>query len=128
MAQIYDSSVGQQYPLTVTASGWTTLSAKGIVYQTSDGAWRMRFNIQGSVGSSTRTSFTVTVANVTFKSGTAEQAVSAYSDASTIGGYVTYASANAGNGVLQCFHASVATTAYKYSGDVELDSRPSFAV
>jgi hypothetical protein len=47
----------------VTGTDWTTSSAVAIPYQTSDGAWRMKFNIAGTL-SSTTASFTGTISGI----------------------------------------------------------------
>ena len=38
----------KQYSLIVTGTNWTTSRAVGVPYQTTDGSWRLRFNITGA--------------------------------------------------------------------------------
>jgi hypothetical protein len=115
-----------QYDLTVTGTSWTTLRAKGIPYQTADGAWRLKFNVVGSVTSASRANYTAAISGVVFKNITSfYQSISA-SPTSNLTMQQAYATFNTGN--LVCEHASGTTTQYTYSGDVELEAKPIWAV
>jgi hypothetical protein len=116
-----------QYSLTVTGTNWTTVRAVGIYYQEQDGVPRFKFNIIGTL-SSTATDFTGTISGVTFKSGSSLfQAITAHMQQdgtairSIIGSYVTPSSSTFYVG------ASGATNRICVSGDVELESIPSWA-
>lgn len=122
----------KQYDCTVTSSltNWATTRAVCIPYRVMDSSgnwniWRMKFNIRGTCDSATRTSGTVSVTGVTFKNTSSfDQAIYGYCGAGQDinQGYV---SANTSSITIQ--HASGATTYYVFSGDVELDSKPSWA-
>ena len=115
----------QQYNLTVTGSNWTTTRAVGVPYKTTDGSWRLKFNIVGAVSAATRTEYTVTIAGVTFKN-----VASFYQDVSA--GPMdagptrerSFVTPNTGN--ITTDHSSFSTTTYNYSGDVELNVQPDF--
>lgn len=111
----------KQYTLTVTGTNWTTTRAVGIPYKTLDGAWRFVFNIAGAVTSQSQN--TLTINGVVFKN-TANhyQSITALAaDATANTGYCT---PNAST----IFVKSAANTlAWYISGDVELDSKPTFA-
>ena len=119
---------GQQ-PLIVTSTqaGWTTTRAVGIYYQDQDGNHRLKFNISGSITSATFISATQTITGVTFKN------VSGYAGAccGVLGGNTTitpnvFSSPNTGNVVMNSASAA-GVTALHMSGDVELESRPTWA-
>ncbi len=113
-----------QYDLTVTGSGWTTNRAVGVVYKCGGGQYRMGFNIKGTVTSATRTSYTIAISNVIFNIAAGLQSVSCIDNnpvAQVVGAY-------GGTGNITTFHASSTVIYYCFSGDVELESKPSFAV
>ena len=83
----------------------------------------MKFNIYGTVPSSSRTSYTVTISGVT--SVAAQQIISVSHDADTTG-FISLQRMNASSGELIAAHASGTTTQYGFSGDVELASKPTF--
>lgn len=121
MAQVFDSSVGKQYLLTLSATNLSTYRAPAVPYQTLDGAWRMRFNIYASVSVAT-SNVSITITGVTFKSGM-QQACSAVGNNGGSVGW--YAAANGGASTITW--ASNATgTEIIISGDVELNAKPSF--
>lgn len=116
----------RQYTLTVTGTNWTTVRAVGVPYRTLDGVWRLRFNITGTTSSSSRTSYLVTISGVAFKSGAGNyQAISAFSPSGS-GFALGQMFTGLGNGELTIVHASGTTGAYSFSGDVELDAKPTF--
>jgi hypothetical protein len=109
--------------LTVTGTGWTTASAFGLPYQTREGLWRLRFNIEGTVSSSVRTSYSATISGVTFLLGTNQSASgdgSGLTDAPKI-------STGSNNGNINFSHSSNTTDAYRASGDVDLASKPTIS-
>ena len=126
-------SIGQQYTPTITSTqaGWTTTRSVAVVYQTVDGAWRMTFNIVGSVTSYTSSG----PISITFQSTTVFKNVTSFFQTITnmpggaggvfsAGGYV-----NPNTGDVTLYPPSVPSniTGYYVSGDVELDSQPSWA-
>ena len=109
----------------VTGTGWTTVSATAIPYKTSNDVWRLKFNVAGTVSSASRTTFTVSMSGVTFKTLTnGHQAVSASLNVSGTG---AHGIAEEGTDNLVLYHPTQTTTGYRYSGDVELDSIPTWA-
>lgn len=115
----------KQVDLTVTGTNWTTVKAVGVAYADSTGAWRLTFNISGSMTAASRTGVTLTVTGITFKntSGFA-QAVHTIADVQSL--FVqTYCNPNTGNLVLA--HGSTTTEAYNLSEDVALESKPTWA-
>ena len=116
-----------QTALTASASPTATITrAVGIAYTDIGGVWRLRFNIMWTVASGTRTSATLTLSGVTFKNVTnLAQAISVTSNVGASAyqqGYV-----NPNTGVITVEHASATTTSYYVSGDVELESKPTWA-
>lgn len=119
----YASSATQtQYNLTVTGTNWTTVRAIGVPYVTSNGIWRLRFNIQGSFFPAFATP-TLTLDGVVFSNSfTSGQAVSAYGAQASY--YKGIAYPNVGNLSFEC---GVNTAGWTISGDVELQSKPTWA-
>jgi len=99
-------------------AGWVTTRAVGVFYKTSNGAWKLNFNIVGAAG--INTDFSVTVTGVTFKNvANNYQAISVGS----VGGFITYNYATPNSSVVRCtYNANV--TSIRVSGDVELDAKP----
>jgi len=111
--------------VTSTVAGWTTARAVGVYYQDQDGNHRLKFNIAGTVTTGTYTGGTWTISGVTFKNiSNYYQAIAPFSNASNgTSGYVS-----PGLATIIIFHASSAgTDRYGLSGDIELDSKPSWA-
>jgi hypothetical protein len=117
---------GQTYngvALTVTGSNSFVLSRGVLIpYRTSDGAWRLRFNI-GSSGSTASATHSVTIAGIVFHAGYT-QATSCLTTSGGLSMVASYTSAN-GNSV-NCI-SSAAYMAPTYSGDAELVSKPTWA-
>lgn len=109
----------KQYDLTVTGTGWTTGVAKGIPYQTQDGNWRLKFNIRGTITSSS--SFTLTLTGVLFADNTGQSVAAAR----TAGSAPYDASCQAYNSSFFVASSSVGT-GFCFSGDVLLASKPTF--
>ena len=111
----------------VTGYGDTTTANDGVVravltpYKTDDGAWRARLNISGTLDSGA-TSCTLTISGVTFKNGASWQPVSVFQGSPSSTG-IAYVTENTSTLV----GASAASlTTWDFSGDVELDSKPSW--
>lgn len=112
-----------QYSLTVTGSvALTGYRAVGIYYQDQDGNHRLKFNISSTVASGSRGGNTLTITGITFKNSGFSQAVSGYTDAAA-----TYASATSNSNTIPVVHGTATTTVYSVSGDVELESKPTWA-
>jgi hypothetical protein len=112
----------RQYNLTVTGTDWTTEKAVGVPYQTDEGIWRLKFNIEGTVTSASRSSYTLAITGVTFVNGS-NQSVSG--DGSGLAN-APRVSTGSNNGNINFSHTSTTTDAYRTSGDVELESKPTF--
>lgn len=114
---------GQQ-ALTVTSSvAFTGYRAVGIYYQDQDGNHRLKFNIVGTVAGGSRTGTTLTITGVTFKNATSYfQAVTGVTDA-----VATAANVNPNAATLAIVHTAATTAIYGASGDVELESKPTWA-
>jgi hypothetical protein len=111
--------------LTVTSSVSPTSSFyKFIPYQLADGSWRMRFNI-GLVFSASQTSGSLTVTGVTFKSNGAIAYQSASVANSSAPAAVQGIYDNTANTIR--FFSSAGANNWGISGDVELDSKPTWA-
>lgn len=114
-----------QTEVSVTGTGWTTTRAVFIPYQTSNGVWRLRFNVSGLDSTS---NVDLTIAGVTFRTlANYYQGVTASFD----GIYSGRAFVINGTSTLrvQGGYAGTPTTfaAAYLSGDVELDSKPTWA-
>ncbi len=110
---------------TVTMDLVETVSrAVAVPYQTSDGAWRMIFTIASVVGAGVRTSGTYTIPGVTFKNVALYfQEVAGGTDVAAP--YTAMCTPNTGNIFIS--HVSISTTKYWVSGDLELESKPTWA-
>jgi len=129
--QPFVSLQDKQYDLTVTSTNWTTTRAVGIPYKTRDGAWRLRFNFRG-LYSSAIANQTFAISGVVFKNiaGFAQACVISY-DATGggggAGGTEDIAQTNPGTNQIGWGY-STTRTGFEVSGDVELDSMPTWAV
>lgn len=118
----------------VTVSGATITIQRGlfIPYKMQDGSWRLKFNV--SFTSSTTTSipggqFNITFNGVTYKNvANFNQSVNAWTNAITNIVNYSYATPNTSN-ILVHFgtYNNFNQTDYECSGDVELDSKPTWA-
>jgi hypothetical protein len=118
--------LGDGTDFTVTSSPAVTVlnRAVAIPYQTNDGTWRLRFNIVYQVSTASRTSLTMTISGVVFKNSTASpQYVSCSNQASPVTSSETVI--NTGN--VFVFHNTANTAKYLFYGDVELESKPTWA-
>ncbi len=119
---------GGNAPTVTLASGGGSLNSVGrsmfVPYQLADGSWRLKFNLCVSVSSLTRTNCQFAINGLTFNStGSAYQAI-AVNDTS-LNGLSGYCSP--GTGTLVAVHQSLNTSFYGLSGDVELQSKPTWA-
>jgi hypothetical protein len=113
-----------QYDLTVTGTNWTTTRAVGVVYKMGSGQYRMRFNIVGTVSPSV-TSIGLSAIGVTFKN------ISSYSQAISVSPSGGSGSTMSGECIPNSNNISLAGASsggWRLSGDVELESKPTFAV
>jgi hypothetical protein len=105
----------------------TILGAYVQAYADSNGLWRLRFNVHCPVTSTgVRTNATLTFSStyaVTFKSGP-YQACTAFLGGS---GAAVTARTTSNTAAIYIAHASAAETEYQLSGDVELESEPTWA-
>jgi len=121
-----------QYDLTVTGNGtggtFPTTRAVGRVYSVKDESnntvWRMAFNINGTFSTPTfAPSFFIT--GVEFKAA-ANQAIAFFQGAAiSATNYPIVSYTASGTNRVDGFHSVVATN-YMFSGDVELNAKPSF--
>jgi hypothetical protein len=103
----------------------TPTRAVGIAYRDQAGNWRLRFNMRYTVASGSRVISEVAISGVTFKNiALYSQALSATANGGTIA-YVAYAAP--GGGTIFVEHSTATTSIYVVSGDVELESRPTWA-
>lgn len=117
----------RQYTLTVTGTNWTTIRAVGVPYRTLDGAWRFRFNINGSI-SSTVTGINLTVSDITSKN--VANSTQSYSVHVAENGVDTrplkskYILANSNVFTVESF--SGVFNRVSIAGDIELEAKPVF--
>lgn len=114
-------------PTITLNSGGGTLSSVTrslfIPYQMQDGTWRLRFEITVIPSSLSRTQAQFTVAGITFKSTTGFYQMFATTDTNVqMMGYAIY-----NTGILVNQHAAATTAIYNMAGDVELESKPTWA-
>ena len=115
-----DESGSLDITLTNSVAGLSVVRAAFIPYQTSDGAWRMIFNTEYAVN--TNTTNTLTISGVLFKN------VSGFDQSVTVGATADWsrglATPNTANIIVS---AGTTETNWKISGNVELDSKPTWA-
>lgn len=123
----------EQYDLTITTTNWTTVKATGIPYQTKNGIWRIKGNINGySTTSNIAGGVILLVSGVLFKNVTYYKQAVTVSDGGIEGrasdqflsGFVIE---NTNNIALLCSGSIQFSTTpgFGVSFDVELDSKPS---
>ena len=116
---------------TLTASDNVTVAISSVTravlipYQTQGGNWRLKFNINFVLPSSIRTTASVFINGVTAAAYNQAAASAAIASAATNVWSLCYASTNPVR--IQSLHASVTTTEYIYSGDLELNAKPTWA-
>ncbi|HEY9661989.1 MAG TPA: hypothetical protein V6C65_26330, partial [Allocoleopsis sp.] len=105
-----------------TPAGWSLTRAVGLYYQDQDGSHRLKFNIVASVTSGTGLQATIT--GVTFKNIANYNPACAALSTSSSNPAAGYCLANTGTvGV----NTATNQTAFCISGDVELESKPTWA-
>lgn len=121
------ANLNQEWPqyvggtdFTVTGTNFTLTRGVAVPYKTRDGAWRMQFNIRGTVSVAV-TGLSLTLSGVTFKSG--------FTQAVALSNNETSGAEGRANGGLSSISGdtSATRTTWQYSGDVELDSQPTWA-
>lgn len=114
-----------QISLSVSGNNsWSTVRAIGTIYKTNNGIWRLRFNIVGN--SSSVNYMTIILSNIVFKNIAGfEQAVAANQRSNTKYAYGQYCTPNTSN--ITC-HLNITNTSWTFSGDLELNAKPSIAV
>lgn len=120
---------GEQYDMSsyVSATNWTNVRSVAYFYKTKSGAWRMSFNFSGTKTTATVTSLELTVANVTFKNiSNYRQPISCFAANLAADSNMGQGIVNAGASTMICYFSSNDPLSMSYSGDVELDSKPSF--
>ncbi len=121
---------GGNAPTVTLSAGGGTLStvnlADFIPYQTQDGNWRLRFVINVSLSTTTRTEADLAMNGITFPNiGTLSQAIAGYSNGTAAN--VQRSGAAPNTNTVSCVHASASTNEYDFSGDVKLSAKPSWA-
>lgn len=117
---------GNAPTVTLTGGGGTlsSVTANFVPYQMSDGTWRMKFNLYGIVSSASRTFMTYAVNGVTFRSGITQPIASFISGANVPPrAYVD----NGSSTIALDFNAATTNTQGHVSGDVALESKPTWA-
>lgn len=117
---------GNAPTVTCAQSGFTVNRAVFIPYQCQDGSWRLRFNLSATFTAATITSISVSVNGILSKN------VSNYFQpisAITVGASAAYQSAYIGpsSANLNFFQGSGTQSGICFSGDVELDAKPTWA-
>lgn len=119
----YNGSIS---PTVTGTNTWVTIRAVFIPYQMQDGSWRLKGNGSGTVASGSRAFSTFTVNGVVFKNVAYLPAGSGIYTAS--GGNPPGSLYPAANGaVLTVEHVTATSTAYGWSFDYELESKPTWA-
>lgn len=104
---------------TVTGSGWTTGTAIASVYQSGDN-WRISLNIKGST-SGAQTLLYITVSGIAFND--------IYGLAARFEGTsFAICNTNDGSGIITCYSDNINTNEYYISGDVLLQTKPTFHI
>jgi len=119
---------GGNAPTVTLSSGGGALSSVPrsvfVPYQCQDGSWRLKFNITVILSSATRTSVVLNVNGMVAKNVTGyNQAIYSFNGQDIVH-TSGYTSGNTGN--LTMNHASGTTVQYFVSGDIELESKPTW--
>lgn len=111
------------YLLTVAGTNsYVNIRSIGLPYETSTGQWRIKFNIVGTKSSSD--SCVLTITGITFKN------IANYNQACSLSdnngsSFIEYCYAVPNSATIQTSTSAASTTVY-VSGDVELESKPTF--
>lgn len=123
--RVYSEAAGD---FSITGTSWTTdysdIAIKQVNDWTGKGTWKASVATSGSVTSSTRTSFAITISGTEFV-GSIDQPFSGWSNATVDMGRC---SSTANTGVLTINHTSATGTAYAYNGVFTLEKKPSYAI
>ncbi len=104
-------------------AGWVGRRSTAIPYKTMNGNWRLKLTITGDITSAT--SGTLTISGLTFKTSTNfYQAITTVANSGSMGGW---AATIAGTGQITFQYGSSYSSVF-ISGDVELDSKPTWAI
>jgi len=116
---------GNAPTVTCSTPGFVVLRATFLPYQIQDGSWRLRFNIYGTGTNANISSTSITTAGVVYKTGT--QVVSSVLLGATYNPSYSYAAGTTSN--IQIGTAAVSNNIGEIgvSGDVELESKPTWA-
>jgi len=116
---------GNAPTVTLTAGGGSLSSvtrAAFVPYQMQGGEWRMKINISATLSSTTRTTHTLSINGVTFKTGP----IQIISGATNATNFVNTYAASGSAGIVSNYPSFTTDSSY-ISGDVELDSKPTWA-
>jgi len=113
--------------LTLTGGGGTLNSVARTVfipYQMQDGSWRMRFNlVNAALSSAVRTTLQLTLSGVTFGGG----GINVITPALSVSALASVAYTITSGGAIECNFPSNTISGFYASGDVELNSKPTWA-
>jgi hypothetical protein len=97
-----------------------------IPYQMQDGTWRLKFNMQVQFSSTSRTQASIAVAGITTKNvSNYFQGITGSQD--TAAGYMAIAYTDVNSNIMYVLHATATTVGYRFAGDIELESKPTWA-
>jgi hypothetical protein len=121
---------GGNAPTVTLAAGGGTLNtvnlADFIPYQVQDGSWRMKFNVDVTLSSTTRTTAGVFINGILIPTSAGDgQAISASSTSTT--NAISYGLALQNSNGIYIQHSSVTSAKYCFSGDIKLASKPTWA-
>lgn len=112
--------VSPEVNLNITLANWTTYRSVAIFRKTTNGIWKMEFNITGAMNNASRTSITL-VTDVTFKTIPTSNNQCIFGN--TGGAVITLGAVATANSIT-ISHASAATTNYFIFGNLELETKP----
>lgn len=123
---LVQQSVQTAITVTCPQAGFSVVRAIAVAYVDTNGAWRMRFNINADYTSATVTTLTLSISGTTFKNAGAVQACTTFYKGNI--SIIPRGFANSATSTISIDSASATlTTGLFLSGDVELDSKPSWA-
>lgn len=118
-------------PTVTLSSGGGTLTtvhqADFIPYQMQSGSWGMKFRIDITVSSAARTEASIDVVGVVTKNSGSILGQSFAGSNNTAAAYISRSFAAPNGNNFKIVHASQTTTAYSYTGDIALESKPTWA-
>ncbi len=114
--------------LVVTSTNWVTTRGWFTPYQCSNGDWHLKFVVTGNFSSGTNSAFTLNFAGVTFKATSSyHQAVSVYDGRGAARTCTAAAEQNTDNINVLLSSSLALDNTWSVSGDVELNSKPTWA-